>query len=97
MNKTKQLRWNTNSEASQPNHEAAPGEAGHLSADISLAISSLSPSISFLLSIPVSGYGEITHEWNNCWHKENYFFALAPLYGQWIMKSCDPTSVLRPQ
>lgn len=61
MNKTKQLRWNTNSDALQLNHEAAPGEAGHLSADISLAIS-LSPSISFLLSIPVSGFGEITHE-----------------------------------
>lgn len=55
----KQLRWNTNSEALQPNHEAAPGEAGHLSADISLAISSLSPSISFLLSIPVSGMGKL--------------------------------------
>lgn len=29
--------------------------------------------------------------------KNNYFLALAPLYGQWIMKSCDPSGVLRPR
>lgn len=43
------------------------------------------------------GYVKIAHEWNDCWHKENDFFALAPLYGQWIMKCCDPSWVLRPQ
>lgn len=42
----KQLRWNTNSLAVQPNHEAVSREAEHLSVDISLAISFLSLSIS---------------------------------------------------
>lgn len=40
MNEREQLRWNTNSMASQPNHEVVSREADHLSVDISLAISS---------------------------------------------------------
>lgn len=39
MNEKEQLRWNTNSEALQPNHEAVSREAEHLSVDISLSIS----------------------------------------------------------
>lgn len=98
MNEKEQLRWNTNIEALQPNHGAVFREAEHLSVDISLAISSfLSLCVLYLWLQHEASYGEITHEWNKCWHKENYFFALAPLYGQWIMKSCDPSSVLRPR
>lgn len=61
----KQLRWNTNSLAVQPNHEAVSREAEHLSVDISLAISFLSLSLSFSLYLWLqreASDGEITHE-----------------------------------
>lgn len=52
LNEKEQLRWNTNSVALQPNHEAVSREAEHLSVDISLAISSfLSLSLSVSLSL----------------------------------------------
>lgn len=67
MNEMEQLRWNTNSLAVQPNHEAVSREAEHLSVDISLAISFLSLSLSLSLCLYLwlqreASDGEITHE-----------------------------------
>lgn len=50
MNEREQFRWNTNTEALQPNHEAVSREAEYLSVDISLAISSFSLSLSVSIS-----------------------------------------------
>lgn len=65
MNEMEQLRWNTNTEALQPNHDAVSREAEHFSVDISLAISSFSlpPSLSLSLWLQrEASYGEITRE-----------------------------------
>lgn len=55
MNEEEQLRWNTNSEALQANHEAVSKEAEHLSVDISLAIFFLTLSFSLPPCVSISG------------------------------------------
>lgn len=66
------IRWNTNNQTLQPNHEA--DYQGTSKRDsLSLAICSFL-SISVCLCVMKAGYKEITNEWKNCWHKENCFF-----------------------